>query len=107
MGCLQCTPEPSYNRKAVKLEWHDRADDAETQALFQTVQNKLHFAVIGKTALELIAERADAAKPNMGLTSWKGAVVRMGDVTIAKNYLREGGITDPLVHQFVEQRVAG
>src|SRR4051794_15521569 len=59
----------------------------ETQHFFQTVQNKLHFAVTGKTAPELIAERADGAKPNMGLTSWKGEMVRKGDVTIAKNYL--------------------
>ena len=59
----------------------------ETKEFFSIVQNKLHFAIAGKTAAELIAERADAAKPNMGLTSWKGAKVRKGDVTIAKNYL--------------------
>jgi hypothetical protein len=59
----------------------------ETLEFFRIVQNKLHFAVSGKTAAELIAERADASKDNMGLTSWKGAVVRKGDVTIAKNYL--------------------
>jgi hypothetical protein len=63
--------------------------DAETLAFFQTIQNKLHFAATGKTAPELIAERADASKPNMGLTSWKGDVVRKADVTIAKNYLSE------------------
>ena len=71
-----------------------RPDDAETQVFFQTVQNKLHFAVTGKTAPELIAERADAAKANMGLTTWHGSVVRKGDVTVAKNYLREGEITE-------------
>jgi hypothetical protein len=60
---------------------------AETQRAFQIIQNKLHFAVTGKTAPELIAERADAAAPNMGLTSWKSGAVRKGDVTIAKNYL--------------------
>jgi hypothetical protein len=59
----------------------------DVQVFFQTVQNKLHFAVTGKTAPELIAERADASKPNMGLTSWKGSVVRKGDVAVAKNYL--------------------
>jgi hypothetical protein len=64
------------------------------QLFFQTIQNKLHFAATGKTAPELIAERADAAKPNMGLTSWKGAVVRKGDVTVAKNYLEEGEIAE-------------
>jgi hypothetical protein len=62
--------------------------DADTQVFFQTVQNKLHFAVTGQTAPELIAGRADAAKPNMGLTSWRGAVVRKADVTVAKNYLQ-------------------
>ncbi|MGQ0764988.1 MAG: virulence RhuM family protein [Gemmatimonadota bacterium] len=65
---------------------------AETARVFQTVQNKLHFASTGKTAAELIVERADHALPNMGLTSWKGDVVRKGDVVIAKNYLREDEI---------------
>lgn len=59
----------------------------ETLEFFRIVQNKLHFAITGKTAAELIEERADASKPNMGLTSWKGMKVRKGDVTIAKNYL--------------------
>ena len=59
----------------------------ETLEFFSIVQNKLHFAISGKTAAELIAERADASQPNMGLTCWKGAKVRKGDVTIAKNYL--------------------
>lgn len=61
----------------------------ETLEFFSIVQNKLHFAISGKTAAEIISERADASKPNMGLTSWKGAKVRRGDVTIAKNYLNE------------------
>jgi hypothetical protein len=61
----------------------------ETLEFFSIVQNKLHFAVSGKTAAELIAERTDASKPNMGLTSWKGAKVRRCDVTIAKNYLNK------------------
>ena len=59
----------------------------ETVEFFKAVQNKLHFAISGQTAAELIAGRADASKPNMGLTSWKGEKVRKGDVTIAKNYL--------------------
>ena len=59
----------------------------ETLDFFRIVQNKLHWAVSGKTAAELIADRADASKPNMGLTSWKGTKVRQGDVTVAKNYL--------------------
>jgi len=64
----------------------------ETLEFFRIVQNKLHFAISGKTAAELIAERADASKPNMGLTSWKGFKVRPADVTIAKNYLNENEI---------------
>jgi hypothetical protein len=64
----------------------------ETLEFFRIVQNKLHFAISGKTAAELIAERADATRPNMGLTSWKGAKVRKGDVIIAKNYLNAGEI---------------
>jgi len=70
------------------------APPEEAQRFFQTIQNKLHFAATGKTAPELIAERADAARPNMGLTSWKGAVVRKGDVTVAKNYLDEAEIAE-------------
>ena len=71
-----------------------RPDAAETQAFFQIIQNKLHWAATGKTAAELIAGRADHTQPNMGLTSWKGAKVRKTDVTIAKNYLREGEIQE-------------
>ena len=58
-----------------------------THEFFQTVQNKLHWAITNHTAAELIAERADAFRPNMGLTAWKGAKVLKGDVTVAKNYL--------------------
>ena len=68
--------------------------DEEAQHFFQIVQNKLHFAVTGKTAPELIAGRADAMRPNMGLTTWKGDVVRKGDVTVAKNYLQEAEISE-------------
>lgn len=60
-----------------------------TKEFFQIVQNKLHWAITRRTAAELIAERADAARPNMGLTNWKGAQVRRADVTVAKNYLNE------------------
>lgn len=64
-------------------------DTAETREFFQIVQNKLHWAITGRTAAELIAERARADQPNMGLTSWKGAKVRRADVTVAKNYLSD------------------
>lgn len=69
-------------------------DAAETQQFFQIIQNKLHWAATGKTAAELINERADHTQPNMGLTSWKGVKVRKTDVTVAKNYLREGEIQE-------------
>ncbi len=51
----------------------------ETLEFFRIVQNKLHFAISGKTAAELISERTDASKPNMGLTAWKGVKVRKGE----------------------------
>ena len=65
------------------------ATSRETQEFFQVAQNKLHWAITKHTAAEIVAERADASKPNMGLTTWKGAKVRKGDVTVAKNYLNE------------------
>ena len=61
---------------------------AVSATFFATVQNKMHWAAHGHTAAELIAERADAAQPNMGLTSFPGARPRRGDVAIAKNYLQ-------------------
>jgi len=71
----------------------DYAPKAEvTQQFFATVQNKLHWAIHGHTAAELISERVDADKPHMGLTIWKGAKVRKRDVGIAKNYLTEDEI---------------
>ena len=70
---------------------YDR-DSATTKRFFQTVQNKMHYAVHRHTAAELIAERADAEKEHMGLTTWaaapEGKIVRT-DVTVAKNYLTE------------------
>jgi hypothetical protein len=63
-----------------------------TKTFYQTVQNKLHWAIIHKTAAEIVAERADAAKPKMGLRTWKNATkgkIQKSDITIAKNYLSE------------------
>ncbi|MBU2646982.1 virulence RhuM family protein [bacterium] len=65
---------------------YDKTDKA-TQMFFAETQNKLLYAVTQKTAAEIISSRADASKPNMNLTSWKGNVVRKQDITIAKNYL--------------------
>jgi hypothetical protein len=66
----------------------------ETFAFFATMQNKLHFAATGKTAPEIIQERADHSQPNMGLRSWQGSMVQKGDVTVAKNYLDEREIDE-------------
>jgi hypothetical protein len=60
----------------------------QAQAFFKKVQNKMLWAVTGKTAAELIENRSDPKAPNMGLTSWKGSVIRKGDVGTAKNYLK-------------------
>ena len=68
-----------------------------TQSFFKTVQNKLHWAIHGHTAAEIICSRADAAKPNMGLTTWKNAPhgpIRKADVVVAKNYLTEHEISE-------------
>ena len=77
------------------IDYDKRAET--TQTFFKTVQNKLHWAVTGKTAAELIAERADAQKPAMGLTTWKNAPkgkVLKSDVGVAKNYLIEREIQE-------------
>lgn len=63
------------------------ATDKATQMFFAETQNKLLYAVTGQTAAEIIVSRADANKPNMALTSWKGSVVRKQDIFTAKNYL--------------------
>ncbi len=70
---------------------------------FQTVQNKMHWAITGKTAAEIISKRADSAKPNMGLTNWRGDKIRKSDVTIAKNYLNENELSalNNLVEQYL------
>lgn len=62
------------------------------QMFFATIQNKLLYAVTGHTAAELICARADSSKANMGLTSWKGSVVRKGDIATSKNYLADDEI---------------
>lgn len=66
---------------------YQKSSDA-AQLFFKKVQNKMIWAVTGHTAAELIKLRSDPEAPNMGLTSWKGSVVRRGDVAISKNYLK-------------------
>ena len=66
-----------------------KKDSKLTKDFFATVQNKMHFAVHGKTAAELINERVDSTKPFLGLTNFKGKYITTGDIEIAKNYLSE------------------
>jgi len=74
------------------------SDDEQTKQFFATVQNKMHYSIHGKTAAEVIFDRADSKKDNMGLTTWDGASKGYGiketDVTIAKNYLSEEEIAE-------------
>ncbi|MDO8515542.1 MAG: virulence RhuM family protein [bacterium] len=67
-----------------------RKDAKETELFFQTVQNKIHYAVTGKTAAEIIAERADSRKLHAGLTNFSGLIPIQRDIYIAKNYLNQG-----------------
>lgn len=72
------------------IDYDPKAD--LTLTFYKTVQNKLHWAVTGQTTAEIVYKRADAAKPNMGLTTWKNAPegkILKTDVSIAKNYLQE------------------
>ena len=82
----------------------DYDSDAEiTKTFFATVQNKMHWAISGQTAAEIVYSRADAEKENMGLTNWRGQRIRKPDVTIAKNYLNteELQALNDLVEQYL------
>jgi hypothetical protein len=70
---------------------------------FKTVQNKVHWAITGQTAAEIVHGRVDAGKPNLGLTNWRGAVIRKPDIVIAKNYLSEPELAalNNLVEQYL------
>lgn len=70
---------------ATSVDYDPRAE--ATRQFFATVQNKMHWAVHGQTAAEVVHHRADASKPNMGLTNWSGDRIRRDEVAIAKNYL--------------------
>ena len=86
----------------------DYDQDAEiTRAFYATVQNKLHFAIHGRTAAEIVHERADHTQPNMGLTTWKtapGGPIRRADVAVAKNYLSQDelGELERIVTMFLD-----
>jgi len=66
----------------------------QAQAFFKKVQNKMLWAITGKTAAEIIESRSNPDKPNMGLTSWRGSIVRKYDAGIARNYLKADEIKD-------------
>lgn len=90
---------------------YDKTDKA-TQMFFAETQNKLLYAVTHQTAAELIVARANANQPNMGLTTWKGNIVRKGDIVVAKNYLQNDELDslNRLVDIFLtsaEERVKG
>ena len=74
-------------RDLFKLSSDSEAREKATQMFFAETQNKLLYAVTHQTAAEIIVARANADKPNMGLTTWKGSIVRKGDIIVAKNYL--------------------
>lgn len=81
-------------RDLLQLSSDYDSSDKATQMFFAETQNKLLYAVTGQTAAEIVFNRADASKVNMGLTSWKGNVVRKQDIIIAKNYLNKEEIDD-------------
>ena len=91
-------------RDLFKLSSDYETKEKATQMFFAETQNKLLYAITHNTAAEIVSLRADASKPNMGLTSWKGSIVRKGDIIIAKNYLYEDEIDklNRLVMLFLE-----
>ncbi|MBI1747497.1 MAG: virulence RhuM family protein [Acidobacteria bacterium] len=86
---------------ATSIDYDPTAEASIT--FFKTVQNKMHWAITGQTAAEIVRNRADSAKPNMGLTNWRGTKVRKEDVAIAKNYLSESELAalNNLVEQYL------
>ena len=84
-----------------------RGNSEETQLFYKIVQNQLHFATTGKTAAEIVYQRADSDKPFMGLTTWKNSPqgeILKSDVTIAKNYLNQSEVSqlNRLVGMFID-----
>ena len=87
-----------------------RGNEARTNQFYAEVQNKLLYAATGHTAAELVVERSDSSKPNMGLTTWKGGIVRKEDVIVAKNYLSSDEIdtlNSPIGREFLSPRTPG
>lgn len=82
---------------------YDRTEAANNK-YFQTIQNKLHYAITGQTASEILATRCDPSAQNLGLVTFKGSKVRKGDINTAKNYLTKGELEELnlLVSQFLD-----
>jgi len=100
------TSEKRFYRKitdiyATSVDYDPTTEDSIL--FFKTVQNKMHWAITGKTAAEIIYERVDSEKQNLGLTTWRGDKVRKQDVSIAKNYLNQPEIEalNNLVEQYL------
>ena len=100
------TSEKRFYRKitdiyATSVDYDPTTEDSIL--FFKTVQNKMHWAITGKTAAEIIYERVDSEKQNLGLTTWRGDKVRKQDVSIAKNYLTQPEIEalNNLVEQYL------
>ncbi|VAW31308.1 Uncharacterized protein clustered with Type I restriction-modification system [hydrothermal vent metagenome] len=100
------TSEKRFYRKitdiyATSVDYDPTLDTSIT--FFKTVQNKLHWAITGQTAAEIIKSRANPTLPNMGATNFRGTKLRKQDVTIAKNYLTENELStlNNLVEQYL------
>ena len=87
---------------ATSIDYDPRTESS--QFFFKTIQNKMHWAAHGHTAAEIVHQRADASKPNMGLTAWAAGKPRLADVTIAKNYLNadELEVLNRIVNAYLE-----
>lgn len=100
------TSEKQFYRKVLdifstSIDYNTKT--AQAQQFFSTVQNKFHYAIHGRTAAELIAERVDSTSKTMGLTNWSGDIVTAKDAKVAKNYLEEVELKrlELLVEQFL------
>lgn len=98
--------EANFYRQArdiFSLSYDYDEDPEKTHLFFAKVQNKLHYAIHGRTAAELIAERADSEKLNMGLTNWRKENITLADARVAKNYMDEDELKglELLVEQFL------
>ena len=87
---------------ATSIDYNGKAETS--RAFFKIIQNKMHWAAHGHTAAEVIYHRADAAKPNMGMTNWVGTTIRKNEAEIAKNYLNneELDLLDQIVTMYLE-----